>query len=143
MAASRPWLKYLGIGCGGGIVLVAALVAIIFFVVGRATAEPERVVQEFLAAAAAGDYEKAHGYFSAPLKESQPLEALVAAAKARPSLFAVAETSFTSRSIDGSAIATLEGTATLKAGTTVPVSFSLTRENGAWKLLGYHLGSRD
>lgn len=143
MAGTRSWLKYGAIGCGGVIVIAVALVAVIFFTVGRMTAEPERVAREFLAAAAAGDYARAHGHFSVPLKEAQPLEAFSASVKARPSLFDVADTSFTSRSIDEASIAKLEGTATLKAGTTVPVSFSLTRENDAWKLLGYRIGSDD
>jgi len=33
--------------------------------------------------------------------------------------------------------------ATLAAGTQVPVSFHLVREKDAWKLISYHLGSKD
>lgn len=139
--AQRPWLKYVGIGCGGLLLLVAAFVAVTFFAVTRLTAEPERVVAEFLAAAAGGDYAKAHAHFSAPLKEAQPLEAFEAAARARPSLFAVADTTFTNRSIEGG-VTKLEGTARLTAGTTVPVSFSLVQENGRWVLLAYNVGAR-
>lgn len=140
MATQRPWLKYLGFGCGGLLLVVAAFVAVTYFVVTRMTAEPERVVREFLDAAAAGDFATAHGHFSAPLKEAQTLEAFTAAARARPSLFAVASTSFSSRSIEGG-VTKLEGTATLVAGTTVPVSFSLVEENGRWVLLAYNLGA--
>lgn len=143
MAGTRPWVKWVGLGCGGAIVLGVALVAVIFFTVGKLTEEPERVVRDFLAAAAAGDYAKAHGYFSVPLKEAQPLEAFTAAVRARPSLFDVADVSFNNRSIDGQSIAKFEGTATLEAGTKVPVSFSLSRENGEWRLLAYHVGSTD
>lgn len=142
MAATRPWLKYVAIGCGGLIVLAVALVAAIFFAVGRLTAEPERVVGEFLTATAAGDYAKAHQYFSVPLKEAQPLDAFTASVRARPSLFAVEDTSFSNRSIDLSG-AKLEGTATLRSGTKVPVSFSLVQDNGAWRLIAYHVGSKD
>lgn len=142
MSGTRPWLKYVGIGCGGLLVAVVALVGVIFFTVGKLTAEPERVVTEFLAAVSAGDLEKAHGFFSVPLKEAQPLEAFAAAVRARPSLFDVADTSFSSRSID-TAGAKFEGTATLRAGTEVPVSFSLVQENGAWRLIAYQVGSRD
>ena len=138
--AQRPWLKYIGIGCGGLLLLVAAFLAVPFLVVGRLNAEPERVVSDFLDAAAAGDYARAHGHFSVPLKEAQPIEAFTAAVNARPSLFAVTSTSFSSRSIEGG-VTRLEGTATLKAGTTVPVSFSLVEENGRWVLLSYTLGA--
>lgn len=138
--AQRPWLKYVGIGCGGILVLVVSLVAVTFFAVSRMTAEPERVVREFLDAASAGDYARAHGLFSAPLKEAQPLDAFIAAAKARPSLFDVADTSFTSRSID-TAGARLEGTLTLRSGTTVPAKFTVAQENGRWVLLAYTLGA--
>ena len=97
-------------------------------------------MREFLDAASAGDYARAHGHFSAPLKEAQPLDAFIAAAKARPSLFDVADTSFTSRSID-TAVARLEGTLTLRSGTTVPAKFTVAQENGRWVLLAYTLGA--
>ena len=29
---------------------------------------------------------------------------------------------------------------TLAAGTKVPVELSLVKENGAWRLIGYHIG---
>ena len=138
--AQRPWLKYVGIGCGGLLLLLVAFVAITYFAVTRLTAEPERVAREFLAATAAGDYARAHGHFSAPLKEAQPLDVFTAAVRSRPSLFDVADTSFSSRSIDTS-VAKLEGTVTLKAGTEVPASFSLVQENGRWVLLSYTLGA--
>ncbi|MCX6549606.1 MAG: hypothetical protein NTY02_01130 [Acidobacteria bacterium] len=142
MAGSPSWLKWVGIGCGGVIVLIAALVTVLFFTVKSMTAGPEQVAKDFLAAASAGDYARAHDAFSAPLKESQPLEAFTAAVKARPSLFSVADLSFTDRSID-LAGAKLAGTATLKSGTQVPVSFTFAKEHDTWKLLSYHIGSQD
>lgn len=138
--AHRSWLKYVGIGCGGLLLVVVAFVAVTFFAVSRLTAEPERVAREFLDAVAAGDYEQAHAHFSAPLKEAQPLDTFTAAVRARPTMFDVADTSFTSRSIDMS-VAKLEGTVTLRAGTRLPVSFSLVQENGRWVLLAYNLGA--
>ena len=39
--------------------------------------------------------------------------------------------------------ATLAGTATLAAGTEVPVSFTLVREQDTWRLLAYRLGVDD
>ena len=141
--ASPAWWKYVAIGCGvllvGGIVFGTAL----FFGVKKLTAEPERVAREFLDAAAAGDFERAHDCFSAPLKESQPLAELAAAVEANPSLFDVVDTTFTNRSLDASSGARLEGTVTLRSGTHLPASFHLVKEKDSWKLLAYHLGSTD
>jgi hypothetical protein len=143
MAESRNWLKWIGLGCGGLIVVIAVFVAVVFFVVQRATAGPEEVVRGFLSAAASGDYARAHDAFAAPLKDKQPLDAFTEAVRANPSMFNVKDVSFSDRSVDLSEGARLGGTATLQAGTELPVSFHLVQENGSWKLLSYHLGSKD
>ena len=142
MAQQRSWLKWLGLGCGGLIVVVGIILVIVFVVVGSMTAEPERAAKEFLGAAASGDYARAHSYFSAPLKEKQSLEAFSEIVRSSPSLFSVTDTTFSERSID-TAGAKLAGTATLKAGTRVPVSFSLVKENNEWKLIAYNIGSKE
>jgi hypothetical protein len=143
MSGSRNWLKWLGIGCGGLIVLVAVFIAVILLVVQQATAGPEQVVRAFLSAAAAGDYARAHDAFSAPLKDQQSLETFTAAVRANPSLFSVKDLSFSDRSIDLTEGAKLGGTATLASGTQVPVSFHLVKEKDTWKLISYHLGPKD
>jgi hypothetical protein len=132
--------KKVGIGCGVVLLGVAALIAVIFVVVKSMTAEPERVVRDFLSAAAARDYAKAHDYFAAPLKESQPLQQFQNSVETTPSLFAIEDVTFNNRSID-TAGAKLSGTVTLKAGTTVPASFELAKERDVWKLLSYRIGS--
>lgn len=134
------WIKWVALGCFGLILLAALLGGGIWWGVMKATEGPETVAKEFLAAAAAGDYEKAHDYFSAPLKEVQPLEQFRAAASSQASLFAVTDTTFSNRSVDTSG-AELEGTVTLESGTELPATFKLVKENGEWKLLAYHLGS--
>lgn len=136
------WGKKVGIGCGALIAGVTVLVVVVFFLVRTLTAGPEQVVRDFLTAAAAGDYEKAHTAFSAPLKERQPFEAFTAAVKQNPSLFQVKDISFSERSIDTSG-AKLTGTLTLDAGTEVPATFSLVKENDTWKFLSYSVGSKD
>lgn len=141
MAEGRAWLKWVGIGCGGLLVLAVVAGVGIFFLVRSLTAGPEQVARDFCAAAAAGEYARAHDYFAAPLKERQPLDAFTAAIQRNPSLFDIVETSFTERSID-LAGAKLAGTATIRAGTTIPVSFELAREGEEWKLMSYNLGSR-
>jgi len=142
MAQGRPWVKYVALGCGGIVVLLVTFVAVVFFAVGRLTAAPEQVTRDFLAATSRGDFASAHDYFSAPLKEEQPLSELEAAAAATPSMYRIADVSFSDRAIDTSK-ATLKGTARLHAGTEVPVSFTLVREQDTWRLLAYHLGADD
>jgi hypothetical protein len=131
--------KKIAIGCGVLVLAFAVFIGAIIGFVWWATAGPEEAVQNFLAAAAAGDIEKAHDYFSAPLKDEQPLEEFRKAVAASPSLFAVADASFSNRSIDGTT-AKLSGSVTLKAGTTLPASFELVQEGDDWKLIAYHLG---
>ena len=142
MGNSKPWLKWLGIGCGGALVLVAVFVAVVVFSVRTLTSGPEQVVQQFLARAAAGDYVGAHALFAVPLQEQQPLDQFTATVKATPSFFEVADSSFSDRSID-TAGAKLAGTLTLKAGTRVPASFSLVQEKDSWRILSYHIGSKE
>ena len=141
--ASRPWLKYAGIGCGSLILLGVIIAAVAFFAVKSMTAGPEREVKTFLAAAAGHDYARAYSTFSAPLKDTQSLQTFTAAVVANPSLFDVKDTSFSNRSIDTTSGASLEGTATLGAGTQVPISFKLVKENETWKIIAYHIGSKN
>ncbi|MFA5910182.1 MAG: hypothetical protein WC815_15480 [Vicinamibacterales bacterium] len=136
------WGKKIGIGCASAFGLLAVFVIIVFLVVRTLTSEPEQVVRQFLTDAAAGNYVAAHAAFSVPLKERQSLDAFTATVKSSPSLFAVADTTFTERSID-TAGAKFVGTVTIQAGTKVPASFTLVKENDAWKLLEYHLGSKE
>jgi hypothetical protein len=125
----------------GAAVLVAAILGIvIFFVVLRMTAEPERVVRDFMAQAAAGDYAAAHAHFSAPLKQVQSLEAFSAVVQANAMLFQVTDMSFNQRSVD-QAGAELAGTVTLESSTELPATFSLVRERGSWKLIEYYIGT--
>ena len=54
MAEGKSWVKWVAIGCSGLVVLGVVVGAGIFFVVRKATAGPEQVAKDFLAAAAAG-----------------------------------------------------------------------------------------
>ena len=125
----------------GAAMLVAAILGtVIFVVVLRMTAEPERVVRDFMAQAGAGDYAAAHAHFSAPLQQVQSLEAFSATVQANAMLFQVTDMSFNERSVD-QAGAELAGTVTLQSGTELPATFSLVRERGNWKLIEYNIGS--
>jgi len=136
----RKWVKWLFAGCAVMILLSCGAAALVWFGVMKATSGPEEASREFLAAAAAGDYEAAHAYFSAPLKQEQPYEEFANSARANPQFFEITHTSFSNRSIDTSG-AELSGTVTLKNGSKLPVSLKLVKENEQWKLLGYNIGS--
>lgn len=138
--SSTSWIKWAVLGCGGLLVVFVVVIVGIFWVVGQATSGPEEVIHAFLKAAGDGDYATAHNYFSAPLKEVQSLEDFSAAAEAHPMFFKVTDTTFNNRSVNTSG-AELSGTATLEAGTEVPASFKLVKENGEWKLISYQIGS--
>jgi hypothetical protein len=136
------WVKWLALGCGGALVLVAAFVFVLFFVIQKATAGPEAVIKEFLADAGAGRYAEAYAAFSAPLKTAQSQADFEAGVEANPALFQVKDTTFTNRSVDLSG-AELSGTVSLETGTELPATFKLVRENDEWKLIAYHLGTGD
>jgi hypothetical protein len=134
------WARWLGLGCGALLLLGTVIGAVVFAVVGRATAGPEKTVQAFLAAAGAGEWSTAHGYFSEPLKGVQPLEQFSAIGAANQQLFQVQDTTFSNRSVD-LAGAELSGTVTLTSGTQLPASFRLVREGSEWRLNSYQIGN--
>lgn len=134
------WLKWVLIGCGGFLALMVILIVVLFFVVKQVTAGPEEVVQTFLAEAAAGNLEASYDCFSAPLKEVQPFAEFSSAVTQNRQFFDISDTSFSERSVDMQG-AKLSGTATLAAGTQLPCSFELVRENDEWKLLSYNIGA--
>lgn len=136
----RGWIKWLVLGCGTLLILAIAAGALFWMFLTKMTEGPEKAVKEFLAAAAAADYAAAHSYFSAPLKEEQPLEEFTSSARENAQYFDITHTSFSSRSID-TAGAELSGTVTLKDGSKLPATFKLVKENEQWKLLAYHIGS--
>jgi hypothetical protein len=133
------WLRWIGLGCGAFLLFASLVGSVLFVVVHKATGGPEKAIQEFLAAAGRGDYATAHGYFSEPLKQVQPLEQFTAEASAHQQAFQVQETTFNNRSVtlDG---AELSGSVTLVGGATLPASFKLVKENGQWRLTSYQLG---
>lgn len=139
MSASS-WMGRAARRAGIALVAVVALALVLTQAVRMATAGPEKAVHHFLAAAGSGDYAAAYADFSAPLRSEQTLSDFTDAVRANAALIRVKETTFNNRSIDTNG-AELSGSVTLVSGTTVPASFRLVREHGAWKLLGYHIGS--
>ena len=133
------WVKWVLMGCGVLVLGGVGFFACIFAFVSEATEAPRQTVEAFLDHAKSGDLEAAHDCFSVPLKEVQGLEEFSGIVESNSELFSVEETSFTniSMTMEGCEIS---GTATLSAGTKVPISFSLAEEGDAWKLLSYEIG---
>ena len=139
---NRGWIKWVAIGCGLVLLLIVGFIALIgggiFYGIKKATAEPERVVKSFLAAAASGDYQAAHNHFSTALKQEQPYEQFAESAAANQQLFKTTDTTFGTRNMSGSTC-TLAGTLKLEDGSSAPASFTLEREGNEWKLVSYNI----
>ena len=133
------WARWLGLGCGALLLLGAVAGSVFFLMIKKATAGPEKTVQEFLAAAGRGDFADAYDHFSSDLKTVQSLEQFTAEAAAHQGFFQVRETTFNSRSVDLQR-AELSGSVTLTDGVEKPASFKLMKEKGEWKLTSYQLG---
>lgn len=140
--SSANWGAIILGGCGCLIFAISVLVVLGFFGFRAATEGPRKAVDEFLAAAATGDADAAHEYFSIALKEVQPLDEFRAVVEQNPGLFKVVETTFTEQSRD-LAKATFRGTVTLEGGSELPAEFVLIEEEGAWKLISYNIGSSE
>lgn len=136
------WLLWVGGGCGCLIVAAALIAGFIFLGVKAATAGAEESVKAFLKAAGEERHAEAYDHFSAALKAAQSYEEFVEMATNNRHLFRVTETTFNQRSVDTTS-AKLEGTLKLEVGTEVPCKFDLVKENDAWKLLNYHIGTTD
>ena len=93
------WARALGVGCGALLLFAALVGTTVTAVVGRASAGPEEEIQAFLAAAGSGDWTAAHGHFSEPLKQVQPLEQFSAIGAANQHLFQIEDTTFNNRSV--------------------------------------------
>ncbi|MBI2214119.1 MAG: DUF4864 domain-containing protein [Acidobacteria bacterium] len=135
---SGPLLWILG-GCGCLLFGIGIIVAGIFFVVMKATEEPEKVVRSFLAASAAGDAERAYATFSPEVQQIQSLDEFRAVLASNPQLFDTTDVTWTKRSIENGT-ASFVGTAKARAGGEVPCNFSLRQYEGSWKILVWQLG---
>lgn len=140
--AKKNWLLWVGAGCGCLLLGAAVIAGVIFMGVKAGTAGAEAVVKDFLEAAGEERYAEAYDHFSAPLKETQSYEDFVQSATENPHFFKVKDTTFNQRSVDTTS-AKLAGSVTLESGTELPSEFRLVQENGAWKLIAYHIGKSD
>lgn len=96
-------------------------------------------IRAFLGAAASGDHRTAHGYCAASLQEALPFEEFAADAASHAGLFRTRELRLTK--VRGDRGPHYRGTLLLESGREVPASFKLLRENGAWRLTAFQMGS--
>lgn len=134
-----PWI--LG-GCGCLLFGLGVLVLGIFFVVMKATEEPEKVVKEFLSASASGDADRAYACFAPELTQVQSLDEFRSVLAANPQLFDVDVNAlnYTKRSVENGT-ATFEGTVPARSGGELPCDFTLQQYENGWKLIGWHIGN--
>lgn len=134
-----PWI--LG-GCGCLLAGIGVVILGIFFVVMKATEEPEKVVTEFLSASAAGDADRAYECFAPELKDVQSLDAFRAILAANPQLFDVdaAAVKYSKRGVENGT-ATFVGTVPARAGGELPVNFTLRQYENGWKMLAWNIGT--
>ncbi|MCM2315108.1 MAG: hypothetical protein NDJ92_08155 [Thermoanaerobaculia bacterium] len=134
-----PWI--LG-GCGCLLAGIGVVVLGIFFVVMKATEEPEKVVTEFLSASAAGDADRAYGCFDPELQQVQSLDEFRSILSANPQLFDVdvAAVNYTKRGVENGT-ATFVGTVPARAGGELPISFTLRQTANGWKMMAWNIGT--
>lgn len=123
----------------GFAVLIIAVTGLIFWGVWQATAEPVAAVRAQLEAINRDDYERAHGYFSARLRELRTAEDFRAYVEENQAALKTTDSTFSNRSIENN-VATLRGTLTGRDGRTTPVRYVLVKENDRWVIDSFRFG---
>lgn len=138
---SAKWIVAACCGCMALAMLIAGLGGgALFFKIRETLAGYEAEAMTFLEKAAAGDVEGAYGHFGAELQRMQSLEDFTATVEAKPDLFQVASMSLNSVNVDGiSGISRVSGTLTSRSGVTRRCEFAFVEEDGARRLVGYHI----
>jgi hypothetical protein len=128
----RPgWQRFL-IGLGAVLIGFAGLFALVW----RLTAGLASTADEFFLALKAQDFAKAKTYLAEDFRASTSDEQLRQFVT-RSALANYASASWTSRSIQNTE-GTLQGVVTTASGGSIPMSISLVREGGGWKIYALH-----
>lgn len=98
-----------------------------------------QAIGAFLTAVAAGDPAAAHGFLSVGAKEALPLEKFSSDVAARAGLFRTRDLRLVKGRGDSGP--RYKGSVLLESGREVPASFDLVREDGAWRLSRFRIGS--
>jgi hypothetical protein len=121
----KTWVKVL-LGIVGAIGLMIA--SIFYF-----TSDVTKTGDEFFAAIASDDMEKAYGRLSTAFRAGTSQEKL-AAFLAANRIDKVTKTSWSNRSIKTGGVGNLTGTLTTAEGETIPIEIDLIKEDDEWKI---------
>jgi len=121
-------------GCLIAVVVVVLLVVAIVFIAFKATSGIVDAADDFFAAAKSGNMSAAHGCLSEEFRQGTSIEELQLFLK-QNGLGNVEKTQWSERSIENDQ-GTLSGSATTATGGTVPLTITLVKENGAWRIHG-------
>lgn len=133
----KSFLPWVAGGCGC-LLLLAVFAFGIFMVVKAVTADAEKVVDDFVAATARGDFQAAYDHFSPALKETQSFYEFSTVAGNNQHLFKVKDKTYNHRELKNG-IAEFSGSFTLEDGSTKKVSFQLVEQNDVWLLISYQI----
>ena len=123
----------------GIVVFITAIGGLIFWGVWQATSAPVEAARAQLEAINRDDYERAHSYFSARLRELRSAEDFRAFVEENSAALKTTDSTFSNRSIENN-VATLRGTLTGGDGRTTPVRYVLVKENDRWVIDSFRFG---
>ena len=123
----------------GVVVLIVALGGLIFWGIWQATAEPVAAVRAQLEAINQDDYDRAHSYFSARLRDLRTVEEFRSFVQENLSILKTTDSTFSNRKIENN-VATLRGTLTGRDGRVTPVRYVLVKENNRWVIDNFRFG---
>lgn len=132
MTDTKKVLKWVGLGCGGLILLGAIGVTACVLLIKGATDEPADRSHLFFANLRENNVAAAHAMMTPEYQATHPLPVFQQSLAALPVLVAQADSTFSSRSVQNSN-ATMSGFLTAPQGN-VPVTVTLTHRGGVWHI---------
>jgi hypothetical protein len=119
---------------------VVGFIVVVVVIALWATSGVIEPIDRQLAALKSGDLQAAYAETSTGFRDAVSFEKFEAFVKQYPALSRNASHSFSSRSTNASGSGEVKGTLTDDRGAVLPVQYQLVKENGAWKILGLHIG---
>jgi hypothetical protein len=123
------------LGVVGGFIAFVALIIVVAFV---ATSGPVKAVDGQLALLRENKAEEAYKNMAKDFQNAVSLEEFQNVLTAYPSLKNNASASWSSRSIENDT-GTLQGELKAKDGGVTPITFTLVKENGEWRILNFEI----
>jgi len=124
------WLKI--------VIGVVAFIILIVWVAFTATAGVVKTVDKHLALLTKKDFRGAYEQTtSRDFRDATSYEAFMRIVQRFPALTNTKKTSFSERSVNTNGLGTVKGVLTAIDGTVTPVIYTLTKENGEWKIINF------